>query len=136
MARMQDFTPFIPGFSGTLSGPKTPCRRAPRKRGGRNAMRTSWAPNNLCGLPKLIWQGPTWPLKYFLSFKPWSAVSDHELDTPLLDKEDDDGVDDDIEIDILNEICNDKDDIEDYCDDYIAEVTNWSNIFLYSRLRE
>jgi hypothetical protein len=58
------------------------------------------------------------------------------LDTPLLDKEDDDGVDDDIEIDILNEICNDKDDIEDYCDDYIAEVANWSNIFLYSRLRE
>jgi hypothetical protein len=50
-----------------------------------------------------------------------SAVSDHELDTRLLDKEDDDGVDDDIEIDILNEICNDKDDIEDYCDDYIAE---------------
>jgi hypothetical protein len=50
-----------------------------------------------------------------------SAVSDHELDTPLLDKEYDDGVDDDIEIDILNEICNDKDGIEDYCDDYVAE---------------
>jgi hypothetical protein len=63
-----------------------------------------------------------------------SAVSDHELDTPLLDKEYDDGVDDDIEIDILNEICNDKDDIEDYCDDYIAEEANWSNIFMYSRV--
>jgi hypothetical protein len=25
-----------------------------------------WAPNKLCGLPKL-----TWPLKYFLSFKHW-----------------------------------------------------------------
>lgn len=63
-----------------------------------------------------------------------SAVSDHELDTPLLDEEEDDeGVDDDIEIHILNEICSDKDDIEDYSDDYIAEEAYWSNIFLYSR---
>ena len=57
-----------------------------------------------------------------------------ELDTPLLDEEEDDeGVDDDIAIYILNEICNDKEDIEDYCDDYIVDETNWSNIFLYSR---
>jgi hypothetical protein len=36
-------------------------------------MRAWWAPNKLCGLPKLIWWGPTWPLKYFLSFKPCNA---------------------------------------------------------------
>ena len=77
-----------------------------------------------------------------------------ELDTPLLDEEEnDEGVDDDIAIYILNEICNDKDGIEDYCDDkdgiedycddkdgiedycddYTVDETNWSNIFLYSR---
>ena len=47
-----------------------PWRRAPCKRGVRRAMRAWWAPKKLCGLPKLIWWGPTWPLKYFLSFKP------------------------------------------------------------------
>jgi hypothetical protein len=70
------------------------------------------------------------PLREKLEWWSWTKP---ELDTPLLDEEDDEGVDDDIEIDILNEICNDKDDIEDYCDDYVAEEANWSNIFLYSR---
>ena len=37
--------------------------------------RAWWAPNKLCGLPKLIWWGPIWPLKYFLSFKPWHMSS-------------------------------------------------------------
>jgi hypothetical protein len=69
---MQDFTPFIPGLPGAFSGPL--CRRAPCKRGGRRAMHAWWAPSKLCGLPKLIWWGPTWPLKYFLSFKPWIYI--------------------------------------------------------------
>ena len=70
MARIQDFTPFIPGLPGAFSGTPPPPRRAPCKRGVRRAMRAWWAPNKLCGLPKLIWWGPTWPLKYFFSFKP------------------------------------------------------------------
>jgi hypothetical protein len=63
------FYTIYPMASGGLQ--RTPRRRAPCKRGVRRAMRAWWAPNKLCGLPKLIWWGPTWPLKYFLSFKPW-----------------------------------------------------------------
>ena len=52
------------GFRGPSADPR---RRAPCKRGVRRARSP---PNKLCGLPKLILWGPTWPLKYFLSFKP------------------------------------------------------------------
>ena len=43
-----------------------------------------WAPNKLCGLPKLIWYGPTWPLKYYLSFKPWDTGLQLFIHCPFL----------------------------------------------------
>ena len=39
----------------------------------------------------------------------------------------------DIEIKILIKLCDDDDDENDFCEDFIDEITNWSDILMYSR---